>query len=96
MGQSICTGSRDEENNNIDVKAIFNKKDVYVKQTRKSPLLRRQIRQYEIKLERAKTNYKQFKDDQALNRAALEGVFANSCTSERAPWGRKAKALYRR
>ena len=95
MGQSICAGSR-EEDNNIDIREVFNNKDVYVKKTRKSPLLKRRIRQYEKKLERAKQNYKDFKDDQTLSTGSLETVFSNSCTSERTRWGSKARALYRR
>ena len=91
MGQSFCASGRGEEENTIDVKGIFDKQDRYVHKKRKSPLLKRRIRHCEKKLERAKQTYKDFKDEQALN-----SVFANSCTSERTRWGKKAVALHRR
>lgn len=91
MGQSICAGNRDEGCKNLNMREMFTKKDIYVKKTHHSPLLKRRIRRCEERLEAARDDYKSYKDDRALNIVCA----TNTCSSKRSRWGRKSKLPHR-
>ena len=73
MGQTVCTGRRDEDDR-LDTKKVFEYSDRFLKKNNRSPMLRKQIIRAQRKLDLAVSTYSDYKEQKAAR------IGCHSCT----------------